>query len=124
MTSTQPLTSAIRPARGCSMLLCLLFVALTVVAGAEKCGTGPRRVFIDLGANWCNTLRLYEDLVDKETTLPDAPWEIFAFEASPLIAPYADRFVAWLNGDDGGLRRPCVSVGQYQITRRSAHVTS
>ena len=81
------------------MLLCLLFVALTVVAGAEKCGTGPRRVFIDLGANWCNTLRLYEDLVDKETTLPDAPWEIFAFEASPLIAPYADRFVAWLNGE-------------------------
>jgi len=27
-----------------------------------------------------------------------SPWEVYAFEASPLIQPYLDKFLLWLNG--------------------------
>lgn len=54
----------------------------------------PRHVYIDLGANWANTLRLYRDLYAPTK----GPWEVYAFEASPLIQPYLDEFVRWLNG--------------------------
>ena len=56
----------------------------------------PRRVYIDAGANWANTLRLYDEL---GTIFPDVraassqPWEIYAFEASPVIHPCAEEFV-------------------------------
>mmetsp|Transcript_8252 Transcript_8252/g.19408 ORF Transcript_8252/g.19408 Transcript_8252/m.19408 type:complete len:379 (+) Transcript_8252:37-1173(+) len=55
-----------------------------------------RLVYIDMGANWANTLRLYYDIAPKE--LRDRAWEIYAFEASPIIQPYVDKFVHYLNG--------------------------
>lgn len=61
---------------------------------APSCG--PRKVYIDFGANWGNTLRLYKDLPND---FPDGPWEVYAFEASPLIQPYDEAFVSWLNED-------------------------
>lgn len=54
-----------------------------------------RRVYLDLGVNWANTLRLYETLVPDEARFA---WEIYGFEASPLIQPYANAFCDWLNG--------------------------
>jgi len=57
-----------------------------------------RRVYIDAGANWANTLRLYRDI---EPTASTAPWEVYAFEASPLITPFLERYCAWLDG--GGI---------------------
>jgi len=60
--------------------------------------THGRYAYFDLGANWANTLRLYKDVAPT----PEAehhPWEVYAFEASPLIVPYVDDFVSWLNGD-------------------------
>jgi len=58
--------------------------------------TAPRRVYVDLGANWANTLRLFEDLGEKRF---EKPWEVYAFEASPFIQPYLEKFVAWLNNE-------------------------
>ena len=29
----------------------------------------PRRVYIDMGVNWCNTLRLYADLIQRPELL-------------------------------------------------------
>lgn len=55
-----------------------------------------RRVYLDLGANWANTLRLYRDVVNA-SRLP-GPWEIYAFEASPFMLPYLNEFASWLNG--------------------------
>ena len=57
-----------------------------------------RRVYIDAGANWANTLRLYRDI---EPTASTAPWEVYAFEASPLITPFLERYCTWLDG--GGI---------------------
>jgi len=55
-------------------------------------------VYIDAGANWANTLRLYRDI---EPTASTAPWEVYAFEASPLITPFLERYCTWLDG--GGI---------------------
>ena len=64
-----------------------------VKAAQQHCG---RKIYLDLGVNWGNTLRLFRDVPQ-----PDLPghWEIFGFEASPLIQPYAEAFAQWLNGD-------------------------
>jgi len=55
----------------------------------------PRHVYIDLGVNWGNTLRLHEDIDPANASR----YRVFGFEASPLIQPFADHYVAWLNGD-------------------------
>jgi len=54
-----------------------------------------RNVFLDMGANWANTLRLWRDVVADGR---EKPWEVYAFEASPLIQPYMEEFTDWLNG--------------------------
>ena len=55
-----------------------------------------RYIYIDMGANWCNTLRHYKvispELVSKN-------WEIYAFEASPYIQPFVDKCVSYENGN-------------------------
>lgn len=60
--------------------------------------TTSRHAFFDLGANWANTLRLYKD-IGNPSQVSQHPWEVYAFEASPLIVPYVDKFVTWLNGE-------------------------
>ena len=63
-----------------------------------------RFVYVDVGANWGNTLRLFQDIGCPI----NVPWEIYAFEASPMMWPYLDAQVAFLNGGSGGgnLTRP------------------
>mmetsp|Transcript_60983 Transcript_60983/g.122240 ORF Transcript_60983/g.122240 Transcript_60983/m.122240 type:complete len:334 (+) Transcript_60983:2-1003(+) len=70
--------------------------AKTLFAKLEE--KSHRRAYFDLGANWANTLRLYKDLADPHQ-VEQQQWEVYAFEASPLIVPYIDKFVVWLNGD-------------------------
>jgi len=55
----------------------------------------PVNIYLDLGANWANTLRLSEDLFPNQP----GPWLTVAFEASPLIQPYLDKYVSYLNGN-------------------------
>lgn len=67
-----------------------------------------RRIYIDMGTNWANTLRLHEDLAHLTDGVPgtdgdtesgtSTQWQVVGFEASPLIWPYVDRFVTYLNG--------------------------
>ncbi|KAL1524494.1 hypothetical protein AB1Y20_019388 [Prymnesium parvum] len=66
------------------------------------CATG-RNVFIDLGANWCNTLQLYSRVPEAASLAwaGAASWEVYAFEASPLIAPFVERCCAALNAGRG-----------------------
>ena len=55
-----------------------------------------RLVYIDMGVNWGTTLRLYKDWGRRFPGDIRKDWEIFGFEASPLIAPYAEKLVKWL----------------------------
>ena len=81
------------------MFLAVCCVALLfddAASAAFENGTCPhrRRVYIDLGVNWVNTVHLFEQ-VDKS----GAAYEVYGFEASPLIQPFAEDYFAWLNGD-------------------------
>lgn len=54
---------------------------------------GGRHVFVDMGANWCNTLQLYSRVPQAAPfILPSSSgWEVYAFEAAPLIAPFVEK---------------------------------
>ena len=57
--------------------------------------TPPRRfVYLDVGANWANTLRLHADI----GCFANESWEVYAFEPSPMIWGYLEDFTRWLNG--------------------------
>ena len=46
-----------------------------------------RHIYIDAGANWCNTLDLYKKVPEYRSN--DA-WQIYAFEATPIISAYLE----------------------------------
>jgi len=66
--------------------------------------SAPRRVYIDLGANWANTLRLWQHVgcvgngegAPGEASVP--PWEVYAFELWPSMLKFNADVVDWLNG--------------------------
>ena len=96
--------------------LLLLACALPCCWSFEGC---RRRVYMDLGANWANTLRLHYQLQKhiRKTTLNPADsmafnncsyeWEVYAFEASPVMHPLLEAFVKHLNGNGP---RPVLTV--------------
>lgn len=64
--------------------------------GGRRAGcAGGRNVYIDMGANWCNTLQLFKLLPEAATkawgSTGGGPWEVFAFEAAPLIQPFVQK---------------------------------
>ena len=63
-----------------------------------------RRVFVDLGVNWCNTVRIFEDL----DPVHRGEYSVFGFEASPLIQPFAESYFKWLNGERLDMPVSCV----------------
>lgn len=82
-------------------------------------GCVGRNIYIDAGANWCNTLRLHEalpapqnaTLAQHRTQQPSfhasKDWIVFGFEASPIIAPHAQRCAEALSA---GLPLPAAPV--------------
>ena len=81
---------------------------LTIATLSSAAASDPRNVYLDVGANWANTLRLYRDVVMHFQLKPHAAaWEIYAFEASPYIQPYVEAFVDHLNSDEP---EPCLTV--------------
>lgn len=123
-----PEESAHPEAQRCTMLFAFVKgkkgaeLARKVLAAAEEfAATGlrvptGRNIYIDLGANWANTLRLHEDIVrdynlrGRLRTGRDGaprPFEVYAFEAAPHIQPYVAAFAEHLNS---GGPPPCVIV--------------
>ena len=87
------------------LLLAAALVALPTTISSDC----RRQVYLDLGANWANTLRLHHKLqnsIRRTTRFPVDPspfnncsyeWEVYSFEASPVIHPFVDAFVKFLN---------------------------
>ena len=69
---------------------CLSTLPLPGVATMSTACSAPRQIYIDAGVNWCNTLELYRRIPEAKAFL-EKPWLVFGFEASPRIAPFADR---------------------------------
>jgi len=66
----------------------------------------PRNIYLDLGANWADTLDLHRRIADDgHKRLQN--WEVYAFEISPTLIPYVDKYVRFLNGFD---KRPAACV--------------
>lgn len=67
----------------------------TYGASPPPATTGCRRnIFLDMGANWCNTMQLYQSVPEAAPAAglahANLPWHVFAIEAAPLIAPYVE----------------------------------
>mmetsp|Transcript_24063 Transcript_24063/g.74991 ORF Transcript_24063/g.74991 Transcript_24063/m.74991 type:complete len:361 (+) Transcript_24063:136-1218(+) len=87
----------------------------------KEAATSPRRVFIDLGANWANTIRLWKEIGCCPNPPPGArPWEVFFFEASPIMADFNYRMAQWLNGNSSHRPvQPILSAGSTKDTIRA-----
>ena len=75
-----------------------------MLAATDPGGSGcpPRKIYIDLGLNWCNTARLFETIgtgTDQHGhTIDLDDYEVYGFEASPLLWPFAEEYFRFLNG--------------------------
>lgn len=59
-----------------------------------------RNIYLDMGANWCNTLTLFESVPEvavQRLSHAGVPWHVYAVEAAPLISPYVERCCAALS---------------------------
>ena len=65
----------------------------------------PRHVYLDLGTNWGDTLDLYRKGLADGAHANATNWEVYSFEAAPLLMPYVDQLVRWKNGVPG-VERP------------------
>ena len=65
----------------------------------------PRHVYLDLGTNWGDTLDLYRKGLADGAHANATNWEVYGFEAAPLLMPYVDQLVRWKNGVPG-VERP------------------
>ena len=108
-----------------SVVLVLLLLAGQAGAGGSSLSVGSserRRVYLDFGANWCNTLRLYEDFPET-ANVTGLPWDVFAFEASPLLQPYANEYAKYLNGEASAPPPSCLPpAGSTEHLEQYAHL--
>ena len=93
-------------------------------AGVAHPTHARRRVFIDLGAAWGDTLDLHVDLVANSSVDRTARnWEVYAVEADPQVGDYAGQLAAWKNGQGPEPPTPCEPpVGSSHDRARFAHV--
>jgi len=58
----------------------------------------PRNIYLDLGANWGQTLDLFPELCGAALcSSMDEAYEVFSFEASPYISPFVEQLTHALN---------------------------
>lgn len=77
----------------------------------------PRNVYLDLGANWAQTLDLYTRLQEKGGDGAE-PWEVYSFEASPWIQWFVDQTVAAKNAGGTAPALPFPASGSTADLRR------
>jgi len=67
-------------------------------------GTRARNIYLDLGANWGQTLDLFPDICRAANlSFAGEQYEVFSFEASPYIAPFVEQLTYAKNR---GLKEP------------------
>ena len=80
----------------CTPWFIWLAVALFAQLVAGKCAS-PRRVYVDVGVNWANTLRLWEIIAAPEEAA-QGRWEIYGWEANLFMYDFIDNATRYLNG--------------------------
>jgi len=73
-------------------------VDLSTCSSITQAVDRPRNIYLDLGANWGQTLDLFPDLCGAALcSFMDEPYEVFSFEASPYISPFVEQLTHALN---------------------------
>ena len=98
--------------------LIALVAALDGVTRAAGGSCAQRRVYIDLGVNWCNTIHQFRAHEPPMAAASWGAWEVYGLEASPLIQPYVEDHLAWLDG-----RRSDAPVARATRLERNARST-
>lgn len=111
----------------------LSILAICLLVGASHFRThlvsrAPRNVYLDLGANWAQTLDLHQRLLGKshrghtvkDGTGREESWEVYSFEASPWIGWYVDQVVAAKNNGRDVPELPFPPSGSSADLRRFA----
>ena len=80
----------------------------TTLQAATGSSCPGRRVYLDLGVNWCNTLRLYDDLKDPRADALPEGWHVYGFEASALIQPFVEKCVQYMDGTADVMPNNCL----------------
>ncbi len=76
-------------------LLCVFLGSVFSFAYTEQ--RKPRNIYLDLGAFMGDTLNMFEVMNVHQRAHPNVPWEIFSFEACPLLAHQTQLVVDKLN---------------------------
>lgn len=101
--------------------------SIDAVALSSRCAR-PRKVYIDMGVNWCNTLTLFRSLPNQWMPSSDMwrmePWQIYGFEASPLIVAYAEQCTSALSAGNPLPRAPVLPAGSTPELMRMADADS
>ena len=82
-----------------------------------------RHVYADLGTNWGDTLDLYRGLAAPAHSSA-SNWEVYGFEAAPMLMPFLDQLVRWKNGVPATSRPAACEppVGSTSDRKRFAHI--
>jgi hypothetical protein len=82
-----------------------LFICIILFSGLELNGLSAqidskrkRNIYLDLGAFMGDTLNMFEVMGVERRAHKNTPWEIYAFEACPLLAHQTQLVVDKLNG--------------------------
>ena len=79
----------------------------------------PRNIYLDLGANWGQTLDLFPDICGAALcSFMDEAYEVFSFEASPYISPFVEQLTRALNRHSEQPTPPIPSSGSTSDLRR------
>lgn len=81
---------------------------------ADSPATLTRNVYIDIGANWGNSLNLGQRLLPSS----DLPWHVVAFEASPYISAHTEKVISAKNAKTAPPKLPYPSSGSSKDLRR------
>lgn len=99
-------------------------------------GCAARNVYIDMGANWCNSLRFGQSMPQwyerkQLGRLVNPAWQVaphgnsslhvYAFEASPQIAPFVERCCTALSQGEPLPHSPVPPSGSSSVLLRYAH---
>ena len=84
--------------------------SLPIIVNSDR--SDARNIYLDLGANWGQTLDLFPDICrSARRSICDQQYDVFSFEASPYISPFVEQLTRALNQGTAKPNPPFPSSG-------------
>lgn len=81
----------------------------------------PRHIYLDLGVNWGNILRLYGTIGDAAggpLLKASSSWHVYGVEASPLIQPFVEELAIGSMASPSMSRSPAFRAAGQRVTEK------